>query len=106
MYRCGQKVICINDRGWSAIAMMNSNRIFPIKGRVYTIRQIYADDLFAKGIPFLLYEIVNDKSDNFIGYEGQLLEPGFLASRFRPVNEKKTSIDVFTAMLRPTGEMV
>lgn len=95
-WRLGQKIVCIDDN------FIRDSKILPIKGKVYTIRHIYDDGEIA----FLLREIVNEKRDNFIGYEGQLLEPGFFATRFRPVTTKKTSIDVFTAMLRPVGEMV
>ncbi len=98
-WRLGQKIVCIND---TFVGI--SEKILPVKGRVYTIRGIYDDDIGS--IAFLLHEIVNEKRDNFIGYEGQLLEPGFFATRFRPVTTKKTSIDVFTAMLKPTDEMV
>lgn len=107
IYRCGQKVICINDSNWSENSMMNQT-ILPIKGRVYTIREIYPSYKIVFGTAFLLYEIVNKKYDHFFGYAGQMVEPGFLAERFRPVvDESKTNIEVFRKMLdQPNREQV
>ena len=78
-----------------------NNFRLPVKGQVYTIRGI-RDAIPKNGrqFAFHLYEIVNEKYDDFTDCQGQWIEPGFLSFRFRPVNERKTNIDVFTEMLR------
>lgn len=92
-WHVGQLVVSIGD--WGRVARNHPKAVFPIQGCIYTIRSIEhcrngSDLLF-----FLLEEIVNPKGFSY--------EPSFAARGFRPL--RKTSIEVFTAMLNKTPEM-
>lgn len=87
-FHVGQKVVCIDD---------NFSRKFvtnPVMSKIYTLREVYP---FADGIGVLLDEIRNEPRQ----WSDDYGEPGFRASRFRPVVEKKTDISIFTEMLKP-----
>ncbi len=81
----GQKVVCV-DVSEKLVAAAN----YPIVDNVYTIRKIVLD---GDHIIVLLSEICNLHISSRIG------EPGFGASRFRPLTERKTDISIFTKML-------
>jgi hypothetical protein len=88
----GQRVVCINDR-----YKAESGNIRPVKGCVYTIRNI---DLRRPGcedpVGLRFEEIVNPlKNYSEIGWD----ETSFSRFRFRPV--KNTSIKVFQKLLAP-----
>lgn len=92
MFRIGQKVVCVSlemSGGGPLLPGFN----YPSKGGVYTIRGI-----FPAGVEnlLLLEEVVNRPCGTTIGF----LEPGFNATHFRPVVEKKTDISVFEEILR------
>ena len=89
MFHVGQQVVCIEDRYWNPWV----GDMSPVKGRVYTIREILIDAICRVGLRF--EEIINAPH---IYIDGQA-ERAFLGDRFRPV--RKTNIDVFTAMLAP-----
>jgi hypothetical protein len=88
-FRVGQKVVCVNDNGRS---LRPSWEILPVRGETYTIRCI-------EGRAVRLAEIINDP----FPYSEGLGELKFLASRFRPIVERKTDISIFTKMLTPQG---
>jgi hypothetical protein len=96
MFYVGQKVVCVNAKPRSP-NWPGTKRV--VEGAVYTIRAVYFEKRQnATGV--LLSEIVNEFAPS-IG-----CEPGFLASRFRPVVERKTDISIFTDMLTPKTEQV
>ena len=97
-FRRDQKVVSIID--WPAGERAPPNR--PVKGGVYTIRDIrwWYDNCYLR-----LNEIHNAPWDDPIY---GLTEPGFTVTGFRPVVEPKreTSIEVFRRLLVPTNEPV
>lgn len=81
-FRVGQRVVCVNANDW----LDEEDEVFPLHGEVYTIRDIipYADGICG----LLLCEIVNRPQEYDMGF----LECTFLASRFRPIVDRKTDI--------------
>jgi hypothetical protein len=87
-FRVGQRVVCVADD-------FPSRRpgLLPSKGEIYTVRSVY-DEHF-QGIGWrkavLLHEIVNAPQEyKTLGHH----EAGFLASRFRPLAERKQKTDI------------
>ncbi len=84
MFAVGQKVVCVNDdssRGkFCGPAYASGLR----NGSIYTIDGIHGDELVS-----------------VVGIEGEWNE-----LRFRPLVEKKTSIEVFNKLLLPVKELV
>lgn len=85
MFHVGQQVVCVDDSRW----VYDPTRVpFPLRrGCIYTVAGIEVDD---EGCFLFLEEVPPCKT-----HDGS-----FRSSRFRPV--RKTSIDIFTAMLAPT----
>lgn len=75
MYKIGEKVVCIDDSKVSYYGI-----IFPKKGNEYTVRGFYS---YNGKTGIYLEEIKNKKYD----YVNGLMEPSFLVSRFRPLQE-------------------
>lgn len=84
----GQKVVCVDDSKWSYGGPWD----YPRKGSVYTVDG--SAKHWSGGHGILIREIKNV-------YCGK--PQPFLASRFRPVVEKKTDISIFTALLNPAN---
>lgn len=86
----GQKVTMIHNNGsW----VSEYGEIVPQFGVVYTIRDIFEGD----GRVYLRFaEIVNAAFEYLDGF----MECAFKARRFRPVVERKTSIECFTRLLK------
>lgn len=91
MFRVGQKVVYVDDAETGDLRIW-PGKVTPELNAVYTIREIH---WWEGACGFLLEEITNPVSDVFEA------EPGFLARRFRPVVERKTSIEIFQRMLSP-----
>jgi len=97
MFHEGQKVICVEDDfiipGWA----LGLNINFPVKGQIYTIKAIYVyphhDETY---YGFVLHEIVNKWFPFLSVSNGQ---PTFSSECFRPLEEQKTDISVFTQIL-------
>lgn len=87
MWHIGQRVVCVDDKGFNEKGL-----IYPIKGKVYTIREVkyYPDGDFYS---FRLEEIVNQPKEYKQGYG----EKAFREFRFKPLDEKR--LDIFRAML-------
>jgi hypothetical protein len=87
MFRIGQKVVCVDD---GPTIFGDPSEV--VKDAVYTVTKVHAspDPYGQYGIS--LAEI---KSGN--GYRD-----GFRSTRFRPVVERKTSIEIFQRMLNPS----
>jgi hypothetical protein len=82
MFRIGQKVVCINARGFETYLTLRS---------IYTITSICGDFLRVDCAP------------------SPIMGPascGYYFSRFRPLVERKTSIEVFRKMLHPSSEEI
>lgn len=92
-----QKVVCIDDTGfdWDE-EEVSLGCAGPRRGNVYTVRGFYMPtSIWLEEIknPLLDYD-----DDGIVG----LLELSFRVERFRPLDEKKTDISIFTAMLTDT----
>jgi len=75
--------------------MATFGEAIPVFGPVYTIRDIFV----CAGQELLRFvEIVNEPRVYLEGYQ----ECGFNAKYFRPITERKTSIEIFKAMLNPS----
>lgn len=85
----GQKVVCIHEPRASQIAKWPGSH-WPHKGGVYTIRAI---NVWPTETLLRLAELDNSH------FTISRIEPGFDASHFRPVVERKTDISIFTKML-------
>jgi hypothetical protein len=90
MFRTGMKVVCVDD----AFEGGSGHEVLPVKGRVYTVREmLWCDYWMAPHVR--LVEIVNPGFEYLSGTH----EPSWYVRRFRPV--KTTSIEVFLNMLEP-----
>ena len=83
MFEPGQKVVCINDRGFPTDLLGTYYTAFPKKGNVYTVRDIvpgHTGQHVENTCTVLLVEIVN--------YLNPVLENGYNPTRFVPVEEE------------------
>lgn len=92
MFHIGQKVVCIKNGGWTSPKMFG-DEIFPVFGKVYTVREIEPD--FDEYSWIRLEEIINRPHN----YGDGMIEASYRSDRFRPIVERKTDISVFTKML-------
>ena len=96
-FRPGMRVVCINDsytpEGRLALAIHNIQK--PKKGRVYTIRDVMSEPIQGH-LVVRLVEIVNAPAPYI---NSDIIEPFYLAKRFRPLDEKR--LDVFRQHLVP-----
>ena len=65
------------------------------EGSVYTIMDIFQDLNSPEIVVCTLYEVARSKQANSFGIWGYFIQ------RFRPLNERKTDISQFTALLNP-----
>lgn len=94
--RAGMEVVCVRAN-WNGPHHLQASTIFPEKGSVYTIREIFEGPFQYAGAFYVrLVEIRNKAEPSELGP----FEPAFNADGFRPV--VKTDISAFTAMLAPT----
>jgi hypothetical protein len=90
-FRVGQKVVCIRRRQGDLFDGEHD----PVLGQVYTIRSLsYWEGMLGLHLEEIINPIVMTRCG--------ILERCFYAYRFRPVVERKTSIEIFTAMLNPS----
>lgn len=95
-FRVGQKVCCVET--WVNDGAGYGDEIGPISGEIYTIRDVGPlHPAFPADTMVLLSEIVNPVRPYAISPNG--IEPSFGEWRFRPVVDRKPSIEVFTKML-------
>lgn len=95
-FHIGQKVVATCGK-WKAYC----GELIPQKGEVYTIRGIeHCDTQDMTGL--LLEEITNAPR----AYKQRNTEIKFSTNGFRPVTEKKTSIEIFQRMLLPQQQGV
>jgi hypothetical protein len=76
MFYVGQKVVCVDDHDTDLVS----------KGGLYVVRVVR--------LPYL----------ELSGVRGLGWNDGMMASRFRPVVERKTDISIFKAMLNPSKQ--
>ncbi len=77
----------------------------PVAGEIYTIREIGMLHPIEKDVVcVLLEELVNDPLT--VKLTSQDWEPPFGAWRFRPLQVKKTSIEIFEKMLAPNPKIL
>lgn len=92
-FHVGQKVVCVvSFDDVTDIAIPN----LPKKGRFYHIRESYKSGKFWW---VRLIELVNPAACSCGAPCASAQEPDFAAFCFRPVEERKTDISVFTACL-------
>lgn len=108
MFRVGQKVVCVDDTDTDQFILPSLRQYAPPgldglnKGVIYTIRGFNFSE--ACLVPSVLLEEIIRSHDFIDGSD--LGETGFAACRFRPLVESKTSISVFTEMLRKADQKV
>ncbi|PSJ60780.1 hypothetical protein [Pseudaminobacter soli (ex Li et al. 2025)] len=96
-FHVGQRVVCVIGGGHG----YHPDVKCLTEGRVYTIRAIRLNP--ETGILNVhLEEIVNSARDCLEEYG----EPYYSASRFRPVVQRETDIEVFLRMLNPSKQRV
>ena len=103
MFRVNQKVVCVDDRfgkRWHQRGILQR----PIKGRVYTVRDVGIYNFAVGPMPSLrLEEIINPIID---WDDGDTSEIAFHAGRFRPAVERKTDISFAHEILRKASKRV
>lgn len=96
MFHVGQKVECVKTINMADVAF---GEILPLKGSIYTVREIDSG-ISDGGASLRLEEIINEKHY----YVGGMQECSFMHHGFRPIVARKTDISVFTALLNPTPQ--
>lgn len=98
-FHVGQKVVCIEmDRLYPNGVEPVDEPIQPVVGKIYTVREILIGAV--GNFPCIKVEEIPDHRIHVI-VNGQLLlgDVVFDAVGFRPLVERKTSIEIFQAML-------
>lgn len=98
-WKVGDRIVCVNvthDTSPTKIIRVVGGLDGLKKGRVYTIRD-FVPCMYRSDVCVRLDEIVRCAKGS------DVYEPGFLVSRFRRVEPRKTNIGIFTAMLNKTG---
>jgi len=93
-WHIGMKVECIKTGEWTNRLACE---VVPVFGRIYTIRSVDENE---HGVWLRFSEVINSA----LSYRNGVREARFSSIRFRPVQTKKTSIEVFTALLTPTED--
>jgi hypothetical protein len=102
MLYIGRKVVCTDIKpGRLACVRHNFRTVFPVVGRVYTIRKIFDARPYGHDDLGLLLEEVRNPVREYMAATRKMVrvEQFWLAYRFRPL--RRTNIDVFKAMLAP-----
>lgn len=105
-WHVGMRVVCVDD-GDGHKYMRPRYVLAPdasldglTKGRIYTIRKV-GPDYYDGDIVVWLKEIIRPPRGSIGAKYG---ECGYAPARFRPVQERKTSIEIFQRMLTPKRE--
>jgi hypothetical protein len=98
-WKVGDKIVCIADQDRiDAVHATVPGSIYPQSGKVYTIREMRDDSQWhSNKVVVLLKEIDNSHLLGAVLVPGTkcYVEPGFNPNGFRPVQPRKTSIEVF-----------
>jgi|HubBroStandDraft_4_1064222.scaffolds.fasta_scaffold00045_66 hypothetical protein len=100
MFQIGQKVVCVDDSTTDAAgraSLQSRGMIWPSKGLVYVVRWV-GHWHFNDG-PLLAVRVAEIINPVVTWADGDADELAFLASRFRPLIERKTDISIFTEIL-------
>lgn len=99
-FRVGQKVVCVDASVHVGFGAKGKIR----EGAIYTVREIGITVLNEPGVR--LQEFVYDSDPGRVGYATKMpfKDAFYRAARFRPLVERKTSIEIFTRMLTPDKE--
>lgn len=95
-WHVGMKVVLIDDN-WGPRHDITLGVVDPVKGVVYTVRSVQMSPSGSGFVCITLNEIRNP----ILKYRSSTGERLYRAYRFRPVQTRKTSIEIFTAMLSP-----
>ena len=105
MFRIGQPVICVDDTNQSRSGRYSWLK----KGNKYTIRWIgmYKHPNHTESVLSVRLEEVNRSDADLLlricvmlGWDPETVDMPFKATRFRPLDERKTDISSFTEMLK------
>jgi hypothetical protein len=103
-FRVGQRVVCIRTAAESQRGLwVPYAAAFPVVGTIYHIRSIAFDNPQSPDGLVRLAEIDNAHLMRRFHYA---TEPGFPVGAFRPIVERKTSIEIFTKMLTDKRENI
>lgn len=92
MFQPGQKVVCIDDNWTFVLASIAC----PKKNSIYTVTEVMFNDIVQ--MPYIMVrEIDTKRVETFLG----LANIFWLATHFRLLEDKKTDISIFEAMLNP-----
>ncbi len=96
-FHVGQKVVCFRDISAEPLSehFIARGGVIPVVGDVFTVRGIFTTEVCLE-VGVYLEEIRNPEMDTRIGR----MEFPFPAHCFRPVADRKTSIKIFTDMLK------
>lgn len=90
-FRVGQKVVCVHDESTVPGYHWYSDESPPVKGSIYTVAATGLRSLI--GTPCVALVEIRRPDGYFYG-----------EWRFRPIVERKTSIEIFTRMLTPAPQ--
>lgn len=93
-FRVGMKVVCILNKPWRPQQGLIN---MPFYKGIYTVAEIRTRK---DAVGLLFYELKNPVVE--FDDTGNIGEPAFSAEYFRPIVERKTSIEVFQRMLNPS----
>lgn len=94
-FHVGQKVVCVDAKPrYLPDEIYLSDEFELEEGKVYTIRSIGFDEFQKQEVIIRLFEIFREPGGD------ETEESGFMAYRFRPVTERKTSIAIFHEILK------
>lgn len=92
MFRVGQKVVCVNNRGVPNPYKSDLHTVYTIATVRYIDRSCGCDDT---GWGVTLLELPTHETEDYLAE--------FRAERFRPAVDRPTDISVFTRMLTPAS---
>lgn len=90
MFRVGQRVVCVDNKNKPGHSWVYNDS--PTQGAVYTIVRITMECGYES---LILAEHERHPRSKYAGYD---------ARRFRPIVERKTSIEIFKKMLVPSKQ--
>ncbi|CAN7604850.1 hypothetical protein [Bosea sp. LjRoot237] len=98
-FRVGQRVVCVNadPRALNPVSRDWYPGEEPVEGEIYTIKRCFR----AHGLALVWLAEICRAPIAFEIYDGLT---GYAAVRFRPLVERKTSIEIFTNMLNPANQ--
>lgn len=101
-YYEGQKVVCVNDHFEARHHPKCTGLIWPNDGAVYTIRSFEAiKNSYGKDVVILRFTEFSNPAIKWANISLPI-EPGYARHRFRPLQKRKTDIQIFKAMLNPS----